>query len=151
MCPESMSYPWHQFFVTCCTPNRPVSTCQEAKTPHIGPFYRWWPGVFSCIWRCCLACVTEWEVFRRWSTTSLSLYGSNLWLRVLLCYPYDYILSCTAKTVPEVVTRLLTVSDELRLTKNRQQFIMFFINWALRWLFHCLRTFVGSLSNIYGL
>ena len=61
-------------------------------------------GVLGCIWRCCSACVTEWEVFHRWSTPSLSLYGSNLRLRVLLCYPYVYILPFNAKTAPKVVT-----------------------------------------------
>ena len=83
--PDPVFYPWYQPPVTCCTPTRPISTCQEAKTPYIDPFYQWWQGNLGSIWRCCSACVTVREVFHRWSTPSLSLYGSNLRLRVFLC------------------------------------------------------------------
>ena len=105
--PETVFYPWYQSLVTCCTPNRPISTCHGAKTPYIGPFYQgWYVRGRILTWRCCSTCVTKREVFHRWSTLLLSLYGSNLRLRVLLCYPYVYIFSFNAKTIQKVVTRL---------------------------------------------
>ena len=37
--PDPVFYPWYQPPATCCTPARPILTCQEAKTPYIDPFY----------------------------------------------------------------------------------------------------------------